>query len=371
MSPINILYTSHVSDMEKGGQISLYNLIKRLDRRVYRPLLLCPSNGALSNNFKKQGCSSIFLKFPHFRVRNIPLIPFYLLKALKLLRKNHISLIHTDHPTDTFYLALCSRLLGIPLIWHARVSFNSRLDHLNTVFATKVIGVSKAVSYRFRVKGRVNEKYVTIYNGVDCNKFRPQHVGTFRSDFGVNKKQNVIAFVGQITAEKGIEDFIDAAKIVHEETNACRFFIAGTGSDRFVDELKNKIQFYGLTAHLKFLGYRTDIVPILNVSDFLVLPSRPCVEGLPRVVIEAMSCGLPVVGTNVQGTNEAIDDGNTGILVPPKDPKKLANAFLTLLDDKKKARRMGIAGRERVKRLFSIEKNVSEIQGTYKKILNA
>jgi len=83
-----------------------------------------------------------------------------------------------------------------------------------------------------------------------------------------------------------------------------------------------------------------------------------------------MSCGKPVVGTNVQGVREAVEDGVTGLLVPPRDPESLAKAILNLIEDDRKAKRMGAAGRERVKRFFSIESNVSKVDRLYQETLD-
>ena len=303
------------------------------------------------------------------KAANLFKIPFCLINTLILLRNKNIHLVHSDHPTDTFYLAICSRILNIPLIWHARVMFSSRLDHLNLLLATRVIGVSKAVSARFLVSHKIPPKYVTIYNGVDCDKFKPQKGSYLREELGLGQNIKVIATIGQITPEKGIEDFVESAKRVFAEDNTCRFLIAGTGHDLFLKRIKKKIEDYGLRDHMHLLGFRTDIVNILNGIDLFVLSSRPYVEGLPRVVIEAMSCGKPVVGTNVHGINEEVEDGVTGLLVPPEDPGSLAKAILTLIEDGKKSKKMGAAGRERVKNSFSIESNVTEVQKIYNEVI--
>ena len=368
MSAINILYTSHTSEMNMGGQFSLYNLLKRLDRNKYQPILLCPSNGSVSQYFRQIGCPTIFLKFPHVTAANLFKIPFYLISTLRLLRNSHIQIIHSDHPTHTFYMGICARILRVPLIWHTRVSFRSRLDPVNLLLATRVICVSKAVADRFLIRDRVSAKVLIIYNGVDYHKFRPERENGIGKELGLSQSEKVITTIGQMKPEKGMHDFIESAKLISERNTHCRFLMAGTGNDNSLTAIKNLVVSYGLQDHFSCLGFRTDVKSILNATDIFVLASY--VEGFPRVVIEAMSCGKPVVGTNVQGVREAVEDGVTGLLVPPRDPESLAKAILNLIEDDRKAKRMGAAGRERVKRFFSIESNVSKVDRLYQETLD-
>ena len=110
---------------------------------------------------------------------------------------------------------------------------------------------------------------------------------------------------------------------------------------------------------------------ILNDSDVFVLPTWPYMEGLPRVVIEAMACGVPVVGTDVEGTNEAVVQDETGLLVPPKDVASLANAIMKLIDEPQLRTRFGENGRQRVEQVFDIAKHVSKVEKLYKELLPA
>jgi len=92
-------------------------------------------------------------------------------------------------------------------------------------------------------------------------------------------------------------------------------------------------------------------------------------EGLPRVVIEAMACGLPVVGTDVSGTNEAVVQDETGLLVPPKDATSLANAIMKLVNDPQLRTRFGKNGRQRVQKVFDIKEHVDRVESVYQELL--
>jgi len=112
------------------------------------------------------------------------------------------------------------------------------------------------------------------------------------------------------------------------------------------------------------LGFRRDVPALLGASDLFVL-STDLWEGLPLTILEAMAAGLPVVASRVGGTPEAVEDGETGLLVPPKDPVALEEAMYSLLSNPAKAAAMGQAGRERVARYFTLERMVQEIAAIY------
>jgi glycosyltransferase involved in cell wall biosynthesis len=106
---------------------------------------------------------------------------------------------------------------------------------------------------------------------------------------------------------------------------------------------------------------------VLAAADVVVLPSL--IEGLPLAVLEAMACARPVIATRVNGTQEAVVDGTTGLLIAPHDDRALADAIVRLIDDPARARRMGIAGRQRVQRHYALEQFVSSIQTVYGELL--
>jgi len=122
-----------------------------------------------------------------------------------------------------------------------------------------------------------------------------------------------------------------------------------------------------LNGQVKFLGFRDDVADLLSVCDLFVLPSL--FEGLPVSVLEAMAAGKPVVATRIGGTDEAVEDGRTGILVPPRDPAALAGAIRTMLSDLPAARRMGEAGRMRVRHEFTAEAMVARTTKIYEELL--
>jgi glycosyltransferase involved in cell wall biosynthesis len=144
------------------------------------------------------------------------------------------------------------------------------------------------------------------------------------------------------------------------------FVLVGDGSERA--SLEAQAARLGIGDRVIFLGYRDDVAELLASCDLLVLPSL--YEGLPLSVLEAMAAGKPVVATSVGGTPEAVLDGETGFLVPSRDPTALVRAIQRLLKDACLRRKMGMAGRRRVQRNFSPTQMVAGVTQMYEKLLD-
>jgi glycosyltransferase involved in cell wall biosynthesis len=144
-----------------------------------------------------------------------------------------------------------------------------------------------------------------------------------------------------------------------------QFWIAGQGPlrselERFADERR-------VTKHVRFLGFRRDAADLMNAIDLFALPSHrePCA----LVYIEAALRAKPIVACRAGGAPESIADGETGLLVPPRDANALAEAILTLADHRNWSRRMGLAGRERALEVFSWERFTATLEGVYEQML--
>jgi glycosyltransferase involved in cell wall biosynthesis len=145
--------------------------------------------------------------------------------------------------------------------------------------------------------------------------------------------------------------------------------IVGEGNSAYREKLEELSKNLGLSGTIVFTGFREDIPRIMNMLDIVVLSSTTHLEGLSRVIIEAMASSKPVIATNSGGNPEAVEDGATGLLVPPEDPNRLAKSILILIKDKTKRNQMGEAGRKRAEKLFNIEKNVFRIEKVYEELL--
>lgn len=366
MEKSNVLYIANSGNIIGGGEISLLELLFGLNRDKFVPIVVCPFGGDLSDEVKKSGIEVRIVRMRSLKIPN----PFSFFRSItslvKILKKREIVLVHANGSRCAIYGSIASMFAGIPMIWHVRIlESDGLLDRFLAKISTVIIVNSKAVAERFkwlRNKGKLK----IIYNGIDFTKFgNPVQSEKIKKEFGFNPSSSLVATVGRLDWYKAHQYFLQAAKKVKETMPNVNFLIVGDGERRtYLENLTKKL---GLDKDVVFAGNRKDISDILECVDIFVLSSVS--EGFGRAAAEAMAREKPVVATKVGGLCEVIDDGTTGILVPPKNPTALAEAVTGLLKDKRKAKDMGIAGRKRAEKMFNIGENVKMTETLYEKIL--
>jgi glycosyltransferase involved in cell wall biosynthesis len=254
---------------------------------------------------------------------------------------------------------LAARLAGVPVIvatQHLYEPLGSSIararQRLVTLGYHRIIAVSEGTAKRLRADVADPHRVVVIHNAIDPAPFAPP---------ASEPAAPVVLALARLHARKGIADLVAAAA----EVPGATFRIAGDGPERPL--LERRAREMGVSDRVAFLGTRTDAAELLRACTVFVLPSLN--EGLPVSVIEAMAAGRPVVATRIEGTDEIVVDGVTGILVPPGDPGALASALRAVLIDPELRMRYGRAGRERVRREFSIETMMRRIEKVYDEVL--
>jgi glycosyltransferase involved in cell wall biosynthesis len=203
---------------------------------------------------------------------------------------------------------------------------------------------------------------VVIPNGIDPAGFVPERPPmATRAALGLLPEARLIGLVGRLTRQKGPDVLIAALPGLVTAWPHLRCLFVGDGV--LGQELRRQAEVRAVDSHCVFLGARRDVADLVAVLEVVVLPSRS--EGLPFALLEAMALAKPVVATRVGGNSEVVDDGRTGLLVPPDDPAALAQALRFLLDHPAEAAEMGRRGRERVVREFSLKQSVGALQELY------
>ena len=191
--------------------------------------------------------------------------------------------------------------------------------------------------------------------GVDLTRFTPGNYADIRTrlgqELGVDPAHTFVLCAARLIADKGVLDFVEAARQVCGRRRDAVFLLAGRGP--LLEKLRQQVDAAGVGAQVKVLGWRNDMNDLMKASDVFVLPSY-YMEGLPVSILEAMACGKPVVTTRHKGCEDAVVDGETALLVPVKQPAQLAEKLLTLISDPAMRERMGVAGRRRAEERYEI-----------------
>ncbi|MFQ3593604.1 MAG: glycosyltransferase [Gemmataceae bacterium] len=254
-----------------------------------------------------------------------------------------------------------ARKVGIPVVGIAHgwtdVTWKVRLyewiDALALRFMDVVVCVSQATAGRARQRGIPSKKIRVIRNALDT---APYDVPCPTARSNVQRlftplPRFLVGTVGRLSPEKGMEVFVRAAILLARRRADVGFVLMGEGPTRPI--LERLIQEAGLEDRILLAGFCRDLPALLPGLDVVVNASHT--EGLPVALLEAMAARLPVVATAVGGTPEVVVEGETGYLVPPNQPERLAQRIETLLDDAAQRERMGLAGRQRVCEQFTFK----------------
>ncbi|OHB46694.1 MAG: hypothetical protein A2106_03265 [Planctomycetes bacterium GWF2_40_8] len=368
----NILYLHNESIMG-GAEISLLNLVKRLNKELFIPHFACSKEGPFTDELRKIKIPPDFVQFPSIRWPNPVQICNTIRKLLDIIKKKQINLIHSNQPRSNLFGAIAAKIRNVPIIWHERCLERGRFDSDNifSFLPDRIICNSSAVRNRFTKGAKTDAKIRTIINGVDLREFNLELNGsTIRKEFNIDEDEPIIGTIGRIDPEKGYECFLESARIVLHDFGNVRFLVVGGAFNNpsLEESLYEMSVEKGIDKNTIFTGFRRDIPQLLASMDVVVLPSE--IDACSRVLFESMAMRKPLVATNAGGTPEIVQDGITGLLVKPGDSSEMAKCIKKLLDDKYLAEQYGNAGRKRVEEMFTIERNIRETENVYLELLN-
>ncbi len=362
-----------------GGERSLLNLWENLDRDKFKPYLIVPGQGELSEKAKKTGLEIFFLTVPQIRLKNLFSILDVMFKLSNYIRKYNIKIIHSYAPRNNILSAILGKLWGTPVIWHERNLIyesegNKEFDRSRQLMSlpNRIICNSQAVAERFHVNGEVSKKVNVILNGVNLERFNPD-LNTENLRRVLNPgDQKVVGIVSNLNKRKRVEYFIKVASYVLKKIDNVQFIVLGgefpdCGGKR-LEELKKMANELGLRDHIIFTGFRHDVASVLNIFDIFLHTTLK--EACSRAILEAMAAAKPVIAIDDGGNPELIENGVTGILKNPEDVRGLVEAVIELLRDESKCIEMGQNGRKRVEKNFNIKRNVQMTQKIYSDLVH-
>jgi len=345
----SILFISHISDLS-GAPISLYLLAKKLNRVKYHPIIALPEKGAIISKLNSSGIYYQIYK------DNIIHQLFPSLKIYRILKERQIDLVYLN-TSASIWAAKAAKLLRIPVISHIREDLRGMN---NLIIRSKIKFCSNKIILISNWMKRFLKscKSIVVHNTIDPADFR--HLDPDRIRLEINIKGRFIVFIGSLEERKGIKYLIKAFPLIKTIIPDIKLLIVGKplpGQKGYLNKLKRLAN----DENIIFTGPRPDVCDIISAGSVVAVPSLS--EAFGRIIIEAMACGKPVVASNVGGIPEIIEDGKTGLLVPPKDEKALAGAIIKLFTSKGLADSIAAAGASNVEQRFTIDHQVKEIEG--------
>ncbi len=350
--------------LKSGGvERGTVDLAKHLKQHGHKAVVVS-AGGPLVGDLTSAGVTHYVLPVH----RKSPLSVFYSVRELaKIVKLENVELIHARSRVPALIAFLVSRRACVPFITTCHGFYNRSFLSWVMGWGKLVIAASHIIAQRMRDDFNVShEKIRLIHRGVNLKEFRLRE----KRPVDERRRTVVIGLIGRITPIKGHSLFLKAmARVTRVFPNVKIQIIGDAPKPQYKEELLALTRSLGLSGVVEFLGTRYDIPELLSQMDVLVAPSVG-EEAFGRVVIEAGACGVPVVCTRIGGLVDIIEDGKDGLLVPPNDPRQLAEAVLRLLKDPELAQSLADSLRRRVEREFSLDLMFEKTLGVYQEAIS-
>ena len=394
-SKYNILYLDSGSGIG-GGQRSLLLLLQMLDKQRFTPFVGCLGGSPFAEEVAKTDAEIIPLSLPeaHNKTDKVKRFTFQDLfndfrqlrvipQLHRVVKQHSIGLIHANSLAVALLSGIVARINRIPILMHKRYATSyGILDKICEKLLHRVILVSEATRWDFAS----DSKQILIYNGADLEAFQASQteVDNLRTELLSDNKNEVesestssilVGVVTRITPEKGIHILVRAMSELRKSqleggVDIKLLIVGGPYFQKdyeYLESLKQEVVELGVEDSVIFTGFLSDTRVVTTLLDIVLVPSI-IPEACPRTIIEAMAVGRPVIATPLGGSKELVTP-ETGILVPPEDPKAFASAIQTLAKDNNQLTEMRASARQRAEELFSIQKNMALTESVYTELL--
>ncbi len=353
-----------------GAERALLLTLRSLEETPYEPIVLAGTDGEFVAQVRALGVHcDVAPMFPLDKARPLSGLRS-IASVVKRAARWRVSLIHTNEAPSFQPAGYAARLLRLPVVTHIRFPVSGvayrwllRPSFSHTLFVSQAL-LDDAIA---EAPGLFDGRSEVLHDGVELQPAWSQNeLAAVRQQLELPLDRPIVAIAGQVAEVKGIWDFVEAARLVAASSADPLFVVLGDdlktgGTTRRA--MEERVAALGLRDRFKFLGFRKDAPRLMQAFDIVAVPSH--VEPLGNATLEAMAAGRPVVGSRVGGIPEMIVDGETGMLVPPRDPRALSEALLAIAGNPELRTRLGAAARERAGAAFSIEAHGSRLRKTY------
>jgi L-malate glycosyltransferase len=289
----------------------------------------------------------------------------------RLIKQLKPAIVHAHDPHGVamagLALSMSTQLAKPPLVASRRVDFHLKGNRMSRWKYRQVdcfICASEAIRQMLVSDGVPAERAVTVHEGIDLGRVEAAPPAKLHEEFWLPHHAPLIGNVAALVPHKGHRHLVEAAAAVVRQMPDARFMIAGEGELR--PAVERQIKEHHLEKHVLLAGFRPDVLSLHKAFDIFVMSS--VTEGLGTSLLDAMACGKPIVATATGGIPEDVVDGQTGMLVPPRDHEAIASAIVKLLKDPAMRQRMGAAGLARVRQKFSAERMVRDTLRVYQRV---
>lgn len=345
-----------------GGARQVAYLLQGLSRRGVESVLACPTGSDIAGVAGEQGVR--VHEMPMRGDHDLPLIG----RLIRLMRRERPDLVHLHSRRGADTLGgLAARLAGVKSV------VSRRVDNPESPWVVKwkyrlydrVITISQGIAEVLLAEGLPSQKLICVHSAVDVEAYQSAcDEAHFRQAFDLGEEGPVVAMVAQLIPRKGHRLMLEAMPRLLQRFPRLKLLIFGRGP--LHDELAQTIERMGLQDRVNLVGFYEELTPILPCFDILSHPAL--MEGLGIALLQAASAGVPIVASRAGGMPEAVEDGVNGRLITPGSVDELVSALEGLLADAGLRRRMGEAGREKMRREFSLDRMVEGNLRVYREL---
>jgi glycosyltransferase involved in cell wall biosynthesis len=391
MNPKRILFVeASVGGVLGGSLTGILHLIARLDRQRFAPVLVLYEEKHVIDELRADGVEvHVLPPLPRpagdgdrgrlgrawLRLREIFSVTTPRARALRrLFQREQPDLVYLANGITTNLDALiAAALCGLPVINHEKgLRRLGPVERFWSRWVNVCIGMTDQVTEHVRVRGARCGRFLTIYDGINCDAFAPGGGDAVRREFAIPAGAPVVGIVGHLQRWKGqlvVAEAVARARQTHPDLRC--LIVGGVHSmgEDYAAELRARTEAPDLAGHVVLTGARRDVPACIDAMDVVIHSSiRP--EPFGRVLIEAMALGRPLIAPREGGPVEVVVDGETGLLVTPRDPAALAEAIVALVGDEPRRLAMGRAARERIDHVFDIRHHVRAIEAVFEETLH-
>ena len=348
-----------------GGEVWLTQICRGLSARGHDIAVACQPGSKLSERLGAVPVHGFTVRMPG------DFSPLAIARLYRLITRHGIDLVCATTDKALRIGGIAARAAAVPVIICREVDFPIKDKRINRIFYTRIasgIMVNSHATHNTLLVSApwlAEQRLEVVWKGVDTEHYDGPAAADLRDEFNLGPEDCVAGFIGRLDEQKGIPTLLEAMAEAVKQNPHLKLILAGEGNLRGRIEEFRVINRLG--HHIIMAGFREDVLSVLKAIDFLVMPSYW--EGFGYAAVEAMAAGKPVIASSASSLPEVVENGRTGILVPPRSAEDLAAAMVSLSADPRLQAEMGRAGKLRARKLFRLASMVTRTESFFLSIV--